>query len=114
MEILLICLKLNISQKDLADLLGLLPQQVNKWVKGKENLTLETIAKLEKALDFQLLNIENIEPSELLENKHIEIPYSQKKYDSQFTIEFKKEKEQIRPLYPEKESFQEPYKEAIA
>jgi transcriptional regulator with XRE-family HTH domain len=46
----------NISQKELAEKIGVSPQQVNKIVKGKENLTLETIAKLETALGVSLIN----------------------------------------------------------
>ena len=46
----------NISQKELAEKIGVSPQQVNKIVKGKENLTLETIAKLEAALGVSLIN----------------------------------------------------------
>ena len=33
------------------------PQYVNNIVKGRENLTLETIAKLEKALGIELMTI---------------------------------------------------------
>lgn len=45
------------TQKELAELLGISPQQVNKIVKGKENLTLETISRLERALNVQLIEI---------------------------------------------------------
>lgn len=45
------------SQKDLAEMMGVSPQQVNKMVKGTENLTLETISKIEKALGVQLMEI---------------------------------------------------------
>ncbi|MDZ7936105.1 MAG: helix-turn-helix transcriptional regulator [Emticicia sp.] len=45
------------SQKELADLMGSLPQRINKIVKGSENLTLETIAQLEKALNIQLMEL---------------------------------------------------------
>ena len=45
------------SQKDLAEVLGISPQQVNKIVKGNENLTLETISRLEKALSVQLIAV---------------------------------------------------------
>ena len=45
------------SQKDLAEVLGISPQQVNKIVKGNENLTLETISRLEKALSMQLIEV---------------------------------------------------------
>ncbi|MFA8451648.1 MAG: transcriptional regulator [Bacteroidales bacterium] len=41
----------NIKQKELAEMLGVSAQQVSKIVKGKENLTLETIANIEKVLN---------------------------------------------------------------
>lgn len=47
----------NISQKTLAELMSVSPQQVNKIVKGSENLTLETITNLEQALGIQVINI---------------------------------------------------------
>ncbi len=47
----------SINQKDLAVLMGVKPQQVNKIVKGKENLTLETICKLEKALNVKIVEV---------------------------------------------------------
>ncbi len=45
------------SQKALAELLGMKPQQVNKIVKGHENLTLETIVRLEEMLGIQLISV---------------------------------------------------------
>jgi len=44
----------NMTQVQLAEKLGVSPQQINKIVKGNENLTLETISKLENALGIQL------------------------------------------------------------
>ena len=46
----------NMSQKELADILQVTPQQISKIVKGRENLTIETICKLESALDIQLIS----------------------------------------------------------
>lgn len=46
----------KITQKKLAGLLNVSPQRANKIVKGQENLTLKTIAKIEKVLSIQLLN----------------------------------------------------------
>lgn len=43
------------SQKDLASILGVTPQQISKIVKGKENLTLETQVKLQEVLDIPIL-----------------------------------------------------------
>ena len=47
----------KMSQKDLAERLGVSPQLVNKWVKGNENFTFETVAKLEEALGIQLMQV---------------------------------------------------------
>src|ERR1035437_3159158 len=47
----------DITQLQLAEMLNVSPQQISKIVKGQENLTLETIAKLEKALDIKLVEI---------------------------------------------------------
>lgn len=40
----------QIAQKQLAEMLNVSPQHVNKIIKGRENLTLETIFKLERVL----------------------------------------------------------------
>ena len=48
---------IGLSQKDLAENLGVSPQQVSKILKGKENLTLETIDKLEKVLNISLIEL---------------------------------------------------------
>ena len=45
------------SQKELADKMGVSAQYINKIVKGSENLSLETISKLELALGIQLIEI---------------------------------------------------------
>lgn len=47
----------NMSQKELANKLKVSAQQVSKILKGRENLTLETISKLEYALDLELISI---------------------------------------------------------
>ena len=45
------------SQKKLALEMKVSPQLVNKWVKGSENFTLDTIPKLEDVLDITILVI---------------------------------------------------------
>ncbi|MFT3827814.1 MAG: helix-turn-helix transcriptional regulator [Chitinophagaceae bacterium] len=45
----------HLTQSKLAEMLEVSPQQINKIVKGKENLTLETIYKLSKALNVNLI-----------------------------------------------------------
>ena len=47
----------NTSQKKLAEKMKVSSQYVNKVVKGSENLSLETISKLETALGIQLIEV---------------------------------------------------------
>lgn len=47
----------GMTQKKLASKMGVTPQYINKVVKGQENLTLETISKLEKVLGISLLEV---------------------------------------------------------
>jgi len=61
LKVLLILCEKNISQKKLAGLMKVSPQQVNKIIKGHENLTIETIFKLEKAMGVKLISIGNNE-----------------------------------------------------
>ena len=46
----------NLTQKQLAEKLQVKPQQVNKIVKGKENLTLQSIVKIEETLGIKLVS----------------------------------------------------------
>ncbi len=59
-----IAIKLNrilrqrgMKQNQLADLLGVSPQQVNKILKGRENLTLDTIERIEMVLGVDLITV---------------------------------------------------------
>jgi ribosome-binding protein aMBF1 (putative translation factor) len=47
----------GMSQKKLAELVGVSSQYINKVVKGRENLSLETICKIEKALGITLIEV---------------------------------------------------------
>lgn len=49
--------ELKWKQKDLAEKMEVSPQQVNKWVKGNENFTLDTLAKLNQVLGIELINV---------------------------------------------------------
>jgi ribosome-binding protein aMBF1 (putative translation factor) len=49
----------NLSQKELAERMGISPQQISKIVKGQENLTLETISNLEIALGIKIIDNPN-------------------------------------------------------
>lgn len=44
-----------LTQRDLAEKMNVSPQQINKIVKGQENLTLETITNLELALGIHII-----------------------------------------------------------
>lgn len=48
---------LKMSKQELADKMGVKAQYISRIVKGTENLTLETISKLEKALGKDLMSI---------------------------------------------------------
>lgn len=47
----------GLTQKELAEKMEVSPQYVNKIVTGKENLSLETITKLEAALGISLIQV---------------------------------------------------------
>ena len=47
--------ELKMSQKELAEKMNCSPQYVSKLLKGSENLTLDTISKLEECLDLNLV-----------------------------------------------------------
>jgi transcriptional regulator with XRE-family HTH domain len=81
--------ELNLTQKELAHRLNVTPQVVSKWLKGKENFSLETISKLEIVLSIQLIRKEEKKlPFEVLIGKFTEdyvlseITYSTKNLSS--------------------------------
>ena len=47
--------ELKLSQKELAEKMNCSPQYVSKLLKGSENLTLDTISKLEECLNLDLV-----------------------------------------------------------
>ena len=51
--------KKKMSQSELAEKLKVSRQQVSKILKGQENLTLETITKLESVLGMELVEVSN-------------------------------------------------------
>lgn len=48
--------ELGLSKKELAEKMNCSPQYISKLVRGQENLTLETIAKLEESLNLDLVS----------------------------------------------------------
>ena len=49
---------LGITQKNLAERMGCSQQYIYKILQGRENLSLETLAKIEDALQLQILSEE--------------------------------------------------------
>lgn len=49
--------ELNMTQKKLAELMGCSQQYVSKVLKGQENLSLETLSKIERCLNIQILSV---------------------------------------------------------
>ncbi len=66
----------GISQKELALRMDVTPQYVNKIVKGKENLSLETIWKIEEALGINLISVNSNVQYIYPETTHFDVPYA--------------------------------------
>lgn len=64
----------NMSQTDLADAMKVTRQHVSKILKGQENLTLETVSKLENALGIKLGKV--LDGEELEYRKSVVARYS--------------------------------------
>ncbi|MCF1715148.1 helix-turn-helix domain-containing protein [Flavihumibacter sp. RY-1] len=119
--------KENFSQKKLATIINVSPQYISKVVKGKENLSLETIAKISEALDTELITFPdynyNKEDNKIIENvqnipnnteadqmlRIITLPYSNISITSEFsTLKQKAVTEKmINLLKPSSSEFEE-------
>ena len=62
--------EVGLNQKILAEKIGVSPQYINKVVKGHENLSLETIAKLSDALGIELISF----PDYKYNNSNVQLP----------------------------------------
>jgi len=54
----------EMTQKDLADLLGKKESEISKWMTGTHNFTIRSIAKIESALDVSIFDIEKKKQSD--------------------------------------------------
>lgn len=61
----------GIKQKQLAEMMSVSPQQINKIVKGKENLTLDTISKIESVLEINLIFENKVTIKEVVRKEYI-------------------------------------------
>ncbi|MCF0208155.1 MAG: helix-turn-helix transcriptional regulator [Bacteroidaceae bacterium] len=68
-RVLLKMKELNLTQKALAERMDCTQQYVSKILKGKENLSLDTLTRLENALQIRLVMAESYatQPSEMAE-----------------------------------------------
>jgi len=69
----------GMQQKGLAEALDVSPQQVSKIVQGKQNLTLETISKLEAVLGVKLFEVPVPQFQMEVEKKDVQTSTSRKK-----------------------------------
>lgn len=60
----------KMTKQELAIKMGVSAQYVSKIVKGNENLTLETISKLEKALNIKLISVTDHSQPSTTDEKH--------------------------------------------
>jgi transcriptional regulator with XRE-family HTH domain len=73
----------GLTQKTLAESIGVTPQYINKVVKGNENLSLETICKIERSLGITLVSVPAYESSQVIVDSFTPISYSIARYESQ-------------------------------
>ena len=65
----------GLSQKGFAQMAGVSPQMVNKWLKGDTNFTFETVSKIEATLGISLVNIKSQSPQKKTEeSERFKIP----------------------------------------
>jgi len=80
------------TQKKLPEEMGVTPQYINKVVKGKENLTLETVSKFEEILGIRLLEMPSSKASSLKQEEVTGVSKSGAipivKYELEYTNEF--------------------------
>lgn len=67
----------GMTQKDLAEKLNVSPQFINKVLRGQENLSLETIGKLSRALGIKLIEVVDSEPVKSEPVKDVKYDYEQ-------------------------------------
>ncbi len=88
----------NMSQRDLAVKMGVSAQMVNKWVKGTENFTFETISKLENALEIELMEVVDTENKTSQENPTMAVQVSRAAAKDILWIEKTRGKQIILPV----------------
>lgn len=72
----------GMTQRKLADDMGVSPQYINKVLKGKENLTLETIAKIEEVLSITIIEVTSNEVGHMIHTESSEMKSTVSKHFS--------------------------------
>lgn len=72
----------GMQQKELAEALDVSPQQISKIVKGKQNLTLETISKLEQVLGVELVGVPKYQTKMDVDKKEVKTNFGKRKKPS--------------------------------
>src|SRR5690606_38539292 len=90
----------KMSQSTLATEVGVTPQLISKWLKGKSNLTLETIEKFEEALGYELIEVKKID----FERESRNVEYIMKKMNER-TIKVKTRKQEVASAVTSKDDF---------
>lgn len=63
--------ELGWKQIHFAEKMNVSPQQVNKWVKGKENFTIETLVNMGEILGIELIQVNDDKVKEQVQNSKI-------------------------------------------
>jgi transcriptional regulator with XRE-family HTH domain len=87
------------TQVQLAEQLGVSAQQVNKWVKGKENFTIDTISKLEAALSIGLFDIPKPQAEIIIHKSVIESLIYSRRSKTEFKKRTAKKEAKVIALY---------------
>ena len=69
-KVLLKMKELHMTQKALAERMNCTQQYVSKILKGKENISLDTMTRLEEALQINIL-VDNYQPSQMVSQMHL-------------------------------------------
>lgn len=64
----------SVTQKELAEAIGVTPQYINKVLKGRENLSLATITKIERSLSISLITIPSFQNSQVIADSFVSFP----------------------------------------
>jgi transcriptional regulator with XRE-family HTH domain len=64
----------SVTQKELAEAIGVTPQYISKVLKGRENLSLATITKIERSLSISLITILSFQNSQVIADSFVSFP----------------------------------------